>query len=329
LSDNIFDLVNEEYSHLGSEISTPRDDHRRIIEKKIMEEILLQNNDGISHKNLAKSIGIDRKTLRNYTKPLIEKKFIVRENTKQGKYYASTRLHSRKDLIADLIVKAYLRNIFINSDFVIASPYFRSNEKSFRYKLEADSSVDNALFNFSNKIGAIITYTIIESMNPDNRIAPSNINNNKIINYSLERWLDDAISTLIPVLQPLFKDYIAEYLNCLTNKAIKNRSPEDTDEDELTVFVEYLVKSSNILDKECITELHSAFFGIYPNLKYPLDKIREKIPNWLQKLTEDEKKYLEKKEQQKKCSHNYVKWHNPFKVKEDFKCNKCGKFKYP
>src|SRR5687768_17852951 len=47
--------------------------------------------------------GIDRKTLRNYTKPLIEKKFIVRENTKQGKYYASTRLHSRKDLIADLI----------------------------------------------------------------------------------------------------------------------------------------------------------------------------------------------------------------------------------
>ena len=329
MSDNIFDLVNEEYSHLGSEISTPRNDRRRTIEKKIMEIILLQNNDGISHKNLSKAIGIDRKTLRNYTKPLVKKKFIVRENTKQGKYYASTRLHSRKDLIADLIVKAYLRNIFINSDFIVDSSYFKYNEKNIRDKLDDDDSVSTALFNFSNKIGALVTYTIIESMNPDNMIAPSNITNNKIINYSLERWLDDAISTLIPVLQPLFKDYIAEYLNCLTNKAIKNRSPEDTDEDELTVFLEYLIESSNILDKECITELHSAFFGIYPNLKYPLDKIREKIPNWLQKLTEDEKKYLEKKEQQKKCNHNYVKWHNPFKDKVDFKCNKCDRIKYP
>lgn len=328
MSDNIFDIINEEYSRLGSEISNPRNDRRRIIEKKIMETILLQNNDGISHKNLAKSIGVDRKTLRNYTKPLVKKKFVVRENTKQGKYYASTRLHNRKDLIADLIVKAYLRNIFINSDFVIASPYFRYNEKSFRHKLEDDISVDNALFNFSNKIGAIITYIIIESMNPDNMIAP-NINNKIIINYSLERWLDDAISTLIPVLQPIFKNYIGEYLYCLTNKAIKNSSPEDIDEAGLTIFLEYLIKSSNLLDKECITELHSAFFGIYPNLKYPLDKIREKLPNVLQKLTEDEKKYLEKRGQQKKCNHNYVKWHNSFTDKVDFKCNKCDRIKYP
>ena len=316
MSDNIFDLVNEEYSHLGSEISNPRDDRKRIIEKKIMEKILLQNNDGISHGNLAKSIGVDRKTLRNYTKPLIEKKFIVRGNTKQGKYYASTRLHNSKDLIADLIVKAYLRNMFINSDFIVNSPYFIHNENNIRNKLDDDDSVSTALFNFSNKIGALVTYTIIESMNPDNMIAPSNITNNKIINYSLERWLDDAISTLIPVLQPLFKEYIYDYLNCLVNKAIKNRSPEDPD--GLIVYLKYLVTSSNILDKECITELHSAFFDIYPNLKYPLDKIRENIPNWLQKDKEDEEQFLVKKAQQKKCNHNYVKWHNPFKDKEGF-----------
>jgi predicted transcriptional regulator len=326
MSDSIFDLVNEEYSHLGSEISNPRDDRRRIIEKKIMEEILLQNNDGISHGNLAKSIGKDRKTLRKYTIPLIQKKLIIREKTKQGKYYASTRLHKRKDLVADLIVKAYLRNIFINSDFIVNSPYFIHNKKNIRDKLDDDDSVSTALFNFSNKIGALVTYTIIESMNPDNMIAPSNITNNKITNYSLERWLDDAISTLIPVLQPLFKEYIYDYLNCLVNKAIKNRSAEDPD--GLTIFLEYLVKSSYILDKECITELHSAFFDIYPNLKYPLDKIKENIPNWLQKIRDDDEQLLVKKDQQKRCIHNYIQWHNPFKDKTDLKCNKCGKFKY-
>ena len=327
MSDNIFDIVNEEYSHLGSDISNPRDDRKRTIEKKIMETILLHNNDGISHENLAKSIGVDRKTLRKYIKPLSEKKFVLRENTKQGKYYASTRLHKRKDLIADIIVKSYVRNIFINSDFVIDSPYFRYNEESFRYKLEADSSVGNALFNFSNKIGALVTYAIIESINPDNMIAPSNITNNNIINYTLERWLDDAISALIPVLQPLFKEYIYNYLNCLVNKDIKNRSPSDSD--ELTVFIKYLVNSSNILEKECITELHSAFFDIYPNLQYPLDKIKKNIPNWLQKIKKDEEKYLEKKDQQKKCNHNYVERHMQFKDKMVLRCSKCDKFKYP
>ena len=175
-------------------------------------------------------------------------------------------------------------------------------------------------------MGALLTYAIIESMNPDNMIA-EDVTNHNIINYMLKRWLDDAVSTLLPFLQPLFKEYISEFLHCLVNKAINNRSPEDPD--GLTVFVKYLVDSSNILDKECITELHSAFFDIYPTLQFPLKEFKKDIPNLLQKIKEDEEKYLAKEEQQKKCIHNFVKTHIQFKDKMVTKCNKCNKFKYP
>lgn len=82
-----------------------------------MEEILIHRDDGISHSNLAKAVNMDRKNLRKYTKTLIEQKLIVRENSRHGKYYPATRLHQRKDLTADLIVKSYMKNILIDFTF--------------------------------------------------------------------------------------------------------------------------------------------------------------------------------------------------------------------
>ena len=326
MSNDIFDIVNEKYAQLGSEVSNPREDKIRRIEKKIMEEILLHGDDGISHNDLTKAMNMDRKNLRKYMKTLCEKKLIVRESTKQGKYYPSTRLHQRKDLTADLIVKSYMRNILMDSNFLIESPYFKYHGESFRYILEHDNSVNTALFNFSNKIGALVTYAIIESLNPENMIG-QNVNNNKILNYNLERWLDDAISTLVSYLQPIFKDYIYEYLDCLIKKATRNRSAEYPDGG--SVFIDYLLNSSYLLDKECIEELYSAFFNIYPNLEDPLQKIKTNIPSILQKMKENRNKLLERKEKQKSCTHTFIKWHNPFIDKDVFKCNECEKLKYP
>ena len=327
MSNNIFDIVNEKYAQLGSDVSNPREDKRNSIEKKIMEILLLHGDEGISHMYLAKAMGMDRKNLRKYMKSLIEQKLIVRENGKHGKYYPSTRLHQRKDLTADLIVKSYMRNILIDFNFLIESPYFKYHEESFRQVLKKDNSVNTALFNFSNKIGALVTYAIIESLNPENIIG-QDMTNKKIINYNLERWLDDAISTLVSYLQPIFKEYIYEYLDCLIKKASKNTSAELPYGDFL-VYQDYLINSSYLLDKECIDELHSAFFDIYPNLEDPLQKIKTNIPIILQKMKEDRKKLLEKKEKQLSCTHKFNKWYNPSTDKTTFKCVKCDKLKYP
>ena len=85
-------MINQEYSHLGPQ-TTPREDQTRMIEKRLLEKILIySDNNGISHKNLANILGMDRKTLRKYIKPLIEKNLVLRETSRQGKYYPSTGL---------------------------------------------------------------------------------------------------------------------------------------------------------------------------------------------------------------------------------------------
>jgi hypothetical protein len=145
-----------------------------------------------------------------------------------------------------------------------------------------------------------------------------NVNNNKIINYNLERWLDDAISTLVSYVLPIFKDYIYEYLDCLIKKAFRNRSAEFPYGD--MVYIDYLLKSSYVLDKECIEELHSAFFNIYPNLEEPLQKIKSNIPSLLQKIKENRKKLLEKKEKQQSCAHKFISEYNPYRNKKIIKC---------
>lgn len=331
--DDIFNIIKEEYDHLGPGI-LPREDQKRNIKKKILFEILSNSISGISHKELSKSLGVDRKTLRKYIKPLIQQKLVEREVGKHGKYYPSNQLHQHKDLKAYFFSAAYLNNFFIKhymkgdlkDDLIIDSPYFKYNKTDFQKKLETEQGVGNALFNFSNKIGALITFLVIESMNPDNMSIP-NISNQDIINYRLTKWLEDAISVFVPVLQPLFKDYIYNYLDCLLNKAIESRSPEDPD--GLMASIDYSIKSPNILDRDCIDELHASYFQVYPNLQYPFMKINENFPNWLQKIEERSQKNFQKKEQQLKCSHNFVNSYNKFKDKKVLKCNKCEKLKYP
>ena len=75
--------------------------------------------------------------------------------------------------------------------------------------------------------------------------------------------------------------------------------------------------------------LYSAFLNIYPNLEDPLQKIKTNIPSLLQKMKGNRNKLLERKQKQKSCTHEFIKWHNPFIDKDVFKCNKCEKLKYP
>jgi hypothetical protein len=162
-------------------------------------------------------------------------------------------------------------------------------------------------------------------LNPENKIG-QNMTNKKLVNYNLERWLDDAISTLVSYVLPIFKDYIYEYLDCLIKKASRNTSAE-VPYGDIMVYQDYLLNSSYLLDKECIEELYSAFFNIYPNLENPLQKIKTSIPSLLQKIKENREKLLERKEKQKSCTHKFIKYHNPSIDKTIFKCDKCEKLK--
>ncbi|HET7284950.1 MAG TPA: hypothetical protein VFI70_09720 [Nitrososphaeraceae archaeon] len=84
--------------------------------------------------------------------------------------------------------------ILADKDF--HSPFLRN--------MVTDKSLEYSLVMFSSKIGAIITYLLIQSMNPDNKIM-GDTKNDEEKDLNVQRWIDDAISSLRPILLPVFK----------------------------------------------------------------------------------------------------------------------------
>jgi predicted transcriptional regulator len=148
----------------------PRQEYVRKKEGKIMEVISAHHDKGIAHLKLASIVKIDRKNLAPYMKRLMSKGLVKRGKAKQGKYYPTTKGNRSRTITADIFSEAAADMILANQDFPVDSPFLR-NEIVTNYSLE------QALFMLSNKIGSIITYMLIQSMNPDNKIMSNDTKN--------------------------------------------------------------------------------------------------------------------------------------------------------
>jgi hypothetical protein len=177
----------------------PSQDKARKKEDKIMGVIAAHSLGGISHIELAQIVGLNRKNLTSYMKRLMKKRLVLRGRGKQGKYFPANKDYRATTMTAELFSKACAARILHNSDFAIRSHFFKV--------LESDE-LENALFTFSNKIGAIITYLLIQSMNPSNKFM-GDTKHDEEKDLEIERWVDDAISSLRPILLPEFKEYIS------------------------------------------------------------------------------------------------------------------------
>jgi predicted transcriptional regulator len=147
----------------------PRQKYVRKKEGKIMEVISAHHDKGIAHLKLASIVKIDRKNLTPYMKRLRRKGLVKREKGKQGKYYPTTKGNRGASITADIFSKAAAGMILANKDFPMDSPFLRN--------IVTDKPFEYALVMFSNKIGSIITYFLIQSMNPANKIMGNDTKN--------------------------------------------------------------------------------------------------------------------------------------------------------
>ena len=81
---------------------------------------------------------------------------------------------------AEILGQVLASTILDDIDLRIKSPFFRRNEQ-----------IENALFEFSNKVGAIITYILIQAMNPLNKFS-DNTKNPVEGDLNVETWIDDV-----------------------------------------------------------------------------------------------------------------------------------------
>jgi hypothetical protein len=179
----------------------------RKTEGKIMGVISAHHSSGISHLELARKVGIDRKNLTPHMKRLVKKRLVIRRPGKQGKYYPATKDYRSANISAELLGSAAAGRVLLNEDFPVDSPLFTR-------KMIANEELETDLFIFANKVGAIITYLLIQSMNPSNKIT-SNIENDEEKDLDVERWVDDATSSLIPVLLVHLKESTSSLLTNL------------------------------------------------------------------------------------------------------------------
>jgi hypothetical protein len=109
-------------------------------------------------------------------------------------------------------------------------------------------------------------------MNPENKIA-GNATNDEEKDLNVERWIDDAISSLAYVLLPLFKERITAPLTSLHLSSKSASSSINYQE----VGLEFLANAFDMprytLKQEFISELMGAFSNTYPNITRELTKI--------------------------------------------------------
>ena len=153
--------------------STYRDESGKMIDEKILVLLIDAKKTGIQHLDLAKKIGINRKSLTLHTDRLIAQGLIVRKNGKQGRYvvtrnvfgsfYVTALLFGRKfqELLPreanDTKIIRKLSEEFIDFSNV---PEFHPTAKQ--------HGLIKSLFEFSNTIGAYITFLLIQAKNPNN-----------------------------------------------------------------------------------------------------------------------------------------------------------------
>lgn len=304
----------------------PHDEYLRRMEMRIMELVWANHKNGIHHLDLARKVGINRKNLSPYMRRLIIKGLVIRGNGKQGTYYPSTKENRDTFVSADILGEVVASNMLeYYKSFPINSPYFKSEI------IDDISPLDHALLMFSNGIGAIITYLLIQSMNPSFDIPGRDAKSDQEKDMNVNRWLTDAISALKGILLPLFKQYISCPLMISNNNYTKEDGTIDLDRAGMD-FLRLILSPSYIYDEKNAARLNASLFRTYPDVYSYLDWVKSRLPLGI--FWETNHREYEKISYwyQKKCVHNYTLPSNKLLsakyTNNLLHCNRCHKSKY-
>jgi predicted transcriptional regulator len=278
------------------------DEYRQEKMNTILEIIRIYGmRGGISHDRLSKEVYLDPKNLGPYIKELIKEGLAKKDKGLRGKYFPTEEAYKDQLLNAYLFGNNFRRNILqkdrvITTDrkveYIIPFPPhcrdFTIYRHYFEPKFDERSELEHNLFEFSNKIGAFITYFLIQIMDVD-RIK---LTSNRSTDFLLEELVRKAVSTIIPYVMSIFKDSVYKSAG---------KYPL-THEDK----VKYLEKKPRyVFEKDTIRELRRSFVRIYPLMSYEFEKIDESLSDELESFKEHLKYMRKKWKRQEVCKHEY------------------------
>ena len=290
-------IVRESYGQHNKKATLQADRIRRN-EGKILKLIVFNSNFGISHGDLAKQIGLDRKNLRPYIKRLIDRKLITRSAGKQGKYFPIADVYRDAVLTANFFSEISMSKLLLREEnYVIPEGYGSTHSNSFHPKFTEQSGLERAIFEFSNKIGAFITYILIQAMNLKNKHVINSREKDLDQDALVKEWIENAIVPIISFLPYELKFSLLYHLFSFSE------SDREKPYDEIRDYIGG--KHMFQLNKKIIDEISRAFEGLYPQIKYQLDEILEKLPLAVDNYKVSLDHYHEKVKIQETCKHEY------------------------
>jgi hypothetical protein len=265
-------IVRNSYGEDNKEATFSGDIIRRK-EGEILKLIIMNSRFGISHKDLADHVGLDRKNLRLYIKRLIGRKLISRSSGKQGKYFPMANVYQNALLTASFFGEVAISKLFNAQNYIVPKENtYNTYSDHFTLNFTEDSSLERTLFEFSNKIGAFITYVLIHAMNPRNEHIIKSDEKDLDKDALVQEWTKNAIFSIIPFLLREFKEAIFLDLDSIM--------PSDFDPKKIgDVVGDYICKKPFFqLKSETVAELGQKFEALYPIVKYRLDDILKGLP---------------------------------------------------
>jgi hypothetical protein len=270
-------------------------------ENKILEVIRNYGiKGGISHNQLAQIVDLDRKSLRRYTQPLLRNRKVRRDGT-HGKYFPTEEAYKDPLLKATLFGDDFRFKLLdekkglvlcnqIIEDYEINKVVDCTTYTSlYKPLFTAEDEIEWTLFEFSNRVGAFITYALIQAMNPENnKMTLSTRGQDEIV----MKWAQNSVSRILPFLVKNFNDFV--YM-------ATGQYPHGYEE-----HVKFMDKSPRfVLDNPTIRRLLTAFDRLYPRLGYEFSKMMMNLPEALENYKKFIEEMREKRKRQQSCEHVY------------------------
>jgi hypothetical protein len=309
-------------------------DATRRKEGEILKLIIRNRGYGISHKDLADTVKLDRKNLRGYIKRLICRKMIARAPGKQGKYFPTVNVYQDILLTASFFGEVSMSKLLDVRDYIVPKENVSTYSDYFSLKFNEGSGLERALFEFSSKIGAFITYVLIQAMNPKNEYMIKSEEKDLDKDVLVQEWAKNAILSIIPFLLAKFKGAVFSDLDSI--------KPSDLDPKKIDdVIGDYFLKRPFFqLKSDAIAELDQKIGALYPLVKYRLDEILKGLPVAIENYQIRTDYFHVRQKAENTCKHEFRVAKEELVVVDSLRqwvpipnkimhCPKCHKTKYP
>jgi hypothetical protein len=290
------------------------------LEQEILDTIIYYGKSGIPKKVLLEIVKADQSTIYRITRKLeLEDKIKTVRQGQRTTYYMNTdNVYIDSTIGASIVNRKYVANIIGQKGIVLANNYqaypehidYATYTKYFQPKFSKESKFEEALFEFSNQIGAYITYLFILLSDPRNEIIfpyshkKGNVNNLMNRSELIDEWLRNAISSGLSGMLTKF------WFKFLKNVGLKEKA----------VVVNARPFWNYELDKDSIKILLAAFSRLYPRINHELNGIFDNLPRSIESRKEFVSELEEWYKQQESCEHEWGKPNKKSHVKQCVKC---------